>query len=278
MRGPGLKRTSVKPVIVLVGAGRMGSALLKGWLARGIGPVTVVEPKPSSEIRKLAKQKKITLLAQPSAVAGKQRAACLVAIKPQVLKGEAPALAGFASQGALMLSIAAGTSIAAMKQAWGPKARIVRAMPNTPGAIGAGISGLFAAKGATAADRKLAAGLLSALGDVVWVAKEELIDSVTAVSGSGPAYLFLMAEALTAAGIAQGLPPAIAERLARATVSGAGALLAADRTAASALREAVTSPGGTTAAALGVLMAEDGLPALMKRAVAAARRRAEELR
>ena len=261
----------------------MGSALLKGWLARGIGPIIAVEPKPSPEIRKLARKKAISLVALPSQVTAKRISACVVAIKPQVLKGEAPALAGFAAakgkqQGALMLSIAAGTSIAAMTAAWGAKSRIIRAMPNTPGAIGAGISGLFAARGATAADRKLASDLLAALGEVVWVAKEDLIDSVTAVSGSGPAYLFLMAEALTAAGIAEGLPHAIAEKLARTTVAGAGALLAADKAPASALREAVTSPGGTTAAALGVLMADDGLPALMKRAVAAARKRAEELR
>ena len=151
-------------------------------------------------------------------------------------------------------------------------------MPNTPGAIGQGITGLFAAKGTTAADRKRAETLLSALGETLWVAQEDLIDSVTAVSGSGPAYLFLMAEALTDAGIAEGLPRAQAEKLARATVSGAGALLAADKSSAAALREAVTSPGGTTEAALKILMAKDGLPALMKRAVHAARQRAEALR
>jgi pyrroline-5-carboxylate reductase len=165
-----------------------------------------------------------------------------------------------------------------MSKAWGKKARIIRAMPNTPGAIGAGITGLYAAKGATAADKKRATALLSALGETVWVAKEGLIDSVTAVSGSGPAYLFLMAEALTEAGVAEGLPREQAEKFARATVSGAGALLAADKSPASALREAVTSPGGTTAAALYVLMAENGLTPLIKRAVQAARKRAEELR
>jgi pyrroline-5-carboxylate reductase len=150
-------------------------------------------------------------------------------------------------------------------------------MPNTPGAIGKGITGLFAARTVKAADRKRATALLSALGETVWVSKENLIDSVTAVSGSGPAYLFLMAEALTEAGIAEGLARPLAEKLARATVSGAGALLAADTSAASALREAVTSPGGTTAAALEVLMAKDGLSGLMKRAVHAARKRAGEL-
>jgi pyrroline-5-carboxylate reductase len=263
--------------ILLIGAGRMGSALLKGWLKSGAKSIQVVEPQPSPELRKLAKAKKISLFAVPSQVKRKP-SVCVVAIKPQVLKGEAAALAGFAASGALMLSIAAGTSIAALTKAWGRKARIIRAMPNTPGAIGAGITGLYAARGVTPADRKRAIALLSALGQTEWVAKEELIDSVTAVSGSGPAYLFLMAEALTEAGIAEGLPRAQAETFARATVAGAGALLAADRSTASALREAVTSPGGTTAAALSVLMADDGLVALMKRAVQAARKRAEELR
>jgi pyrroline-5-carboxylate reductase len=255
----------------------MGSALLKGWLARGVKSVTAVEPKPSVGLRKLARAKKIALFAAPSEVKRKP-SVCVVAIKPQVLKGEAQTLAGFAQAGALMISIAAGTSVAALAAAWGKKARIIRAMPNTPGAIGHGITGLYAAKGATAADKKRAASLLSALGQTEWVAREELIDSVTAVSGSGPAYLFLMAEALTEAGVAEGLPRAQAEKFARATVAGAGALLAADKSPASALREAVTSPGGTTAAALAVLMADDGLAQLMKRAVKAARKRAEELR
>src|SRR3954470_84751 len=255
----------------------MGSALLKGWLKSGVKSIQVVEPKPSPELRKLAKAKKVTLFVAPSEIKRKP-SVCVVAIKPQVLKGEAGALAGFAQAGALMISIAAGTSVAALIRAWGRKARIIRAMPNTPGAIGAGVSGLYAAKGATAADKKRAASLLSALGQTEWVAKEGQIDSVTAVSGSGPAYLFLMVEALTEAGMAEGLPRVQAERFARATVAGAGALLAADKSPASALREAVTSPGGTTAAALAVLMADDGLVALIKRAVQAARKRAEELR
>jgi pyrroline-5-carboxylate reductase len=255
----------------------MGGALLKGWLARGVKSITVIEPKPSPELRKLARAKKITLFAVPSEVKRKP-AACVVAIKPQVLKGEAETLAGFAQSGALMISIAAGTSVAALAAAWGRKARIIRAMPNTPGSIGHGITGLYAARGATVADKKRAASLLSALGATEWVSREELIDSVTAVSGSGPAYLFLMAEALTEAGVAEGLPRAQAEKFARATVAGAGALLAADKSPARALREAVTSPGGTTAAALAVLMADDGLAQLMKRAVKAARKRAEELR
>jgi pyrroline-5-carboxylate reductase len=255
----------------------MGGALLKGWLARGVKAITVVEPKPSAELRKLARAGKITLFAAPSEVK-RRPSVCVVAVKPQVLKGEVQSLTGFAQSGALMISIAAGTAVTAMAAAWGPKARIIRAMPNTPGAIGRGITGLYAARGTTAADKKRAASLLSALGETVWVAREELIDTVTAVSGSGPAYLFLMAEALTEAGMAEGLPRAQAEKFARATVAGAGALLAADKAPAAALREAVTSPGGTTAAALSVLMADDGLMQLMKRAVRAERKRAEALR
>jgi pyrroline-5-carboxylate reductase len=255
----------------------MGSALLRGWLAKGVKSITVVEPKPSVQLRALAKKKQIALVAAPSAARGKP-SVCVVAIKPQVLKGEAGALASFAQGGALMISIAAGTSVAALVKAWGAKVRIIRAMPNTPGAIGAGITGLYAARGVTAADKKRATALLSALGATEWVNRETLIDSVTAVSGSGPAYLFLMVEALTSAGIAEGLSKVQAEKFARATVAGAGALLAADKSPAGALREAVTSPGGTTAAALAVLMADDGLTALMKCAVKAARKRAEELR
>jgi pyrroline-5-carboxylate reductase len=256
----------------------MGGALLKGWIARKIGPVIVVEPKPSPELRRLAKKKVFTLVDAPSRVTAKKLSACVVALKPQILKGEAPVLADFARSGALMISIAAGTHTKSLFKAWGAKARIIRAMPNTPGAIGQGISGLFAARGTTAADKRKATALLSALGETVWVAKEDLIDSVTALSGSGPAYLFLMAEAMTEAGIAEGLPRDQAEKLARATVAGSGALLVADKSPASALRQAVTSPGGTTEAALKVLMAEDGLAALMKRAIHAARMRAEELR
>jgi pyrroline-5-carboxylate reductase len=260
--------------ILLVGAGRMGAALLKGWIARGIGPLTVVEPKPSAELKTLAKKKKLALVAAPPA---KKFAACVIAMKPQTLKADAGSLVAIAGSGALMISIAAGTSTKFMSAAWGRRARIIRAMPNTPGAIGHGITGLFAAKGANAADRKTAEALLAALGETLWVKAEALIDAVTAVSGSGPAYLFLMAEALTQAGIAEGLSKTDAEKLARATVSGAGALLAADKSPAAALRQAVTSPGGTTEAALKVLMAGDGLAALIARAVHAARKRAEAL-
>ena len=256
----------------------MGGALLKGWIARKAGPIVVVEPKPSAALKALARKRTITLLATPSQMTAKRIAACVVALKPQILKTEASAMAGIAQSGALMISVAAGTHTDLLFGAWGKTARIVRAMPNTPGAIGHGITGLYAAPGTREADKRKAVSLLSALGETVWVAKEELIDSVTALSGSGPAYLFLMAEAMTEAGVAEGLPRDQAEKLARATVAGAGALLAADKAPASALREAVTSPGGTTAAALSVLMAKDGLIDLMRRAIHAARQRAEELR
>jgi pyrroline-5-carboxylate reductase len=182
-----------------------------------------------------------------------------------------------ARSGALMISIAAGTTIRSLKHAWGKNARVIRAMPNTPGAIGRGISALYAPAGIRAADRKLAQNLLAALGDTLWVNRESLIDSVTAVSGSGPAYVFLLVEALAEAARAEGLSKSAADRLARATIAGAGALLDADQRAAADLRKDVTSPGGTTEAALRVLAASDGLKPLIARAVHAARKRAAEL-
>jgi pyrroline-5-carboxylate reductase len=265
----------VNKSVLLVGAGRMGGALLKGWLAQGLSP-EVVEPNPSAELRKLARKRAINLLANV-AVASPRPRACVIALKPQILKTEVVTLAALAQSDALMISIAAGTSIRTMRKAWGKEARIVRAMPNTPGSIGHGISALFAATRATGADRKLAESLLVPLGETLWVQRETQIDSVTAVSGSGPAYVFLLAEALEKAALAEGLPADAARRLARATVAGAGAMLEGNPRAASELRRDVTSPGGTTEAALNILMAQDGLESLMARAVHAARKRAQEL-
>lgn len=262
--------------IILIGAGRMGGALLKGWIASGIGPIEIVEPHPSPALGKLVKAVGLVLHKELASAPPRARA-CVVALKPQLLKSEAGKFRGIAEAGALMVSIAAGTSLKTMTGAWGRKARIVRAMPNTPGAIGRGISALYASAQATPADRKLAESLLAALGETVWVAREALIDSVTAVSGSGPAYVFHLVEALAEAGKAEGLPPEIAEKLARATVAGAGALLDTDPRPTADLRRDVTSPGGTTEAALRVLMTEDGLKTLIARAVAAANRRAKEL-
>jgi len=263
--------------IVLIGAGRMGSALLSGWAARNIALLVAVEPAPSAALKSLCRRHHIALFPHAGSIDSLGAAACIVALKPQILKSEAERLRPLAQSGALMISIAAGTNVATLRRAWGANARIIRAMPNTPGAIGRGITALYAAPGTNARDRKLAGHLLAALGETLWLSSEGAIDSVTAVSGSGPAYVFLLVEALAAAGQAQGLPRATAQRLARATVVGAGALLDADPAPAARLRQNVTSPGGTTAAALNVLMARNGLAALMTRAVTAARRRAREL-
>jgi pyrroline-5-carboxylate reductase len=257
--------------ILLAGAGHMGGALLKGWLPRR--GITVIEPKPAPWLRK---EKSVALLSTIEDASGRYDV-CVVALKPQVLKTEAARLKPVADGGALMISIAAGTTIKSLAKAWGSKARIVRAMPNLPGQIGKGISALYAGPNTDAKDKTIATALLAALGQTVWVAREGLIDSVTAVSGSGPAYVFLLVEALAAAAQAEGLPRAVADQLARATITGAGALLDADPRSATDLRIGVMSPGGTTEAALKVLMAKDGMARLMARAVAAANKRAREL-
>lgn len=263
--------------VLLVGAGHMGGALLSGWAARKTGPVIVVEPHPSPGLKALAKRNNVAIFARADSIDSVRARVCVVALKPQILRSEAARLRPIAESGALMISIAAGTSVASLRKAWGPTARIVRAMPNTPGAIGRGISALYAAKGVTAKDKRLAEQLLAALGETVWVKREGDVDIVTAVSGSGPAYVFLLVEALADSAQAEGLPLALAEKLARATITGSGALLDADPSPAARLRQNVTSPGGTTAAALAVLLAKNGLSALMRRAVKAAHRRAREL-
>ena len=270
------KRASRRSVL-LIGAGRMGSALIKGWIqAKTFSAIHVVEPAPMPALKSLARKRAVTLHAvlpaEPPAVA-----AVVLALKPQVLKGEDKLLRALGNTGALVLSIAAGIGTPLLRQKLGGSGPVVRAMPNTPGAIGRGITVLCAAGKLSEADRALVEDLMAALGETLWLADESLMDAVTAVSGSGPAYVFLTVEALAAAGRAQGLDVATAERLARATVSGAGALLAADSRPAPDLRKEVTSPGGTTEAALNVLMASDGLESLMRRAVDAATRRGKDL-
>ena len=263
--------------IVLIGAGRMGGALLKGWLANGLSSVEVVEPNPSSLLRALARKRAIALYDRIEAVRPMNIRVCVIALKPQILKIEAPKLKAIAQSSALMLSIAAGTRIATLVKAWGRGPRIIRAMPNTPGAIGRGITAIYTPPGAKFADRKLAQSLLAPLGETILVSREALIDTVTAVSGSGPAYVFLMVEALAAAGEKEGLPREAAEKLARATITGSGALLDAEARHPSELRRDVTSPHGTTEAALKILLSRNGLHSLMARAVAAARKRGAEL-
>jgi pyrroline-5-carboxylate reductase len=261
--------------LVLIGAGKMGGALLAGWLAGGLDPnaVVVVDPKPPADTKALLDKAGIVPLAAPPA--GVTARLLLLAIKPQMMGDALPALKALVGPHTLSLSIAAGTTVATIESALG--GAIIRAMPNTPAQVGRGMTGLFANPAATDEDRELAASLLAAVGETGWVNSESLIDAVTAVSGSGPAYIFLLAEALTQAGIAAGLDPELAARLARQTVTGAGELLYRSELSPEELRRNVTSPGGTTAAALDVLMAEDGLARLMTLAVAAAKQRAEEL-
>lgn len=258
--------------ILLVGCGKMGSAMLAGWLERGIACADVVVVEPSvpdlGAVRVMASDAAIPSDFSPDVV--------ILAVKPQVMAEVAPPYARFAP--AVFLSIAAGKTIAFFRNALGPDAVIVRAMPNTPAAVRRGITVCCAGAAVSAEVRGLCQSLLEAVGEVGWVEDEGLMDVVTAVSGSGPAYIFLLAEAMEAAGLAQGLPPELAERLARATVSGAGELLRLSPESAAQLRKNVTSPGGTTAAALSVLMAESrGLACLMTEAVAAATRRGREL-
>ena len=265
---------SIKGPIVLAGAGKMGGAMLSGWLARGLDPkhVAVIEPHPSAEISALATQG-VRLNPQPKEIAA--ASTLVIALKPQTFREAAPALKSCTGASTLVVSIMAGTTIASVTEICGGS--VVRAMPNTPAAIGRGITVAVAASNVTAAQRATADALLRATGSVEWVEDEKLMDAVTAVSGSGPAYVFLLAEELARAGVEAGLPSELAGRLARETVAGSGELLHRSELASATLRENVTSPGGTTAAALQVLMGPDGMQSLLTRAVAAATKRSREL-
>ena len=261
--------------LTLMGAGKMGGAMLEGWLAAGLAPerATVLDPNPSEAIRALCAGRGVGL--NPDRPAEPE--VLVLGIKPQGLEAAAPVAAALAGEGTLVVSILAGKTVADLRARL-PRARaIVRAMPNLPASIGRGATGAYATSEVTDAQRRAADALLAANGLVEWVAEEGLIDAVTALSGSGPAYVFLLAEAMAAAGARAGLPADLAARLARATVSGAGELLARSALGPDELRRNVTSPGGTTAAALDVLMAEGALPDLVVEAVAAAKRRAGEL-
>jgi pyrroline-5-carboxylate reductase len=264
--------------LALVGAGKMGGAMLQGWLAGGLAPsrILLLDPSPALEIAALAEARGIAI---NPAVANQTAPEVLVlAVKPQMLDAAAPGLRRLASAHTLVLSIIAGKTIANL-QARLPEARaFVRAMPNTPAAVGRGITGAAANETASARQRLLAESLLSAVGRFEWLPGEDLIDAVTALSGSGPAYAFALVEALAEAGVALGLDQGQAMRFARATIEGTGELMHREpEVPAARLRENVTSPGGTTAAALAVLRAPDGLASLMRRAVAAAHKRAGEL-
>lgn len=259
--------------LVLLGCGKMGSALLQGWLDRGLPPdaVHVIDPAPSDWLRGSGVHVNAELPASP--------AIAVIAVKPQMMGDALPALQSMGGGDTLFVSIAAGTPLTVYEAVFGTESPIIRAMPNTPAAVGRGITAIIGNRSARADHLALAETLLSAVGQVVRLDAEDQMDAVTGVSGSGPAYVFHMIECLAAAGAAQGLPEDLAMRLARATVAGAGALSeAADETPAQ-LRRNVTSPGGTTRAGLAVLMDDAaGLPPLIRRTVAAAADRSRELK
>jgi len=258
--------------VVLAGAGKMGGAMLTGWLAQGVeaSKLAVIDPAPSSEIAALTAK---GLRINPSDLHG--ASVLVVAVKPQMFADAAPQLRALVSPSTLVISIMAGVPIAKLSQACGGK--VVRAMPNTPAAIGRGVTVAVADTGVESTQRTIADALLRATGSVEWIEDEALMDAVTAVSGSGPAYVFLLAEELARAGVAAGLSPDLATRLARETVAGSGELLHRSELSSETLRKNVTSPGGTTAAALEVLMGPGGFQPLLTRAVAAATKRSREL-
>jgi pyrroline-5-carboxylate reductase len=266
--------TQIEGTIVLVGAGKMGGAMLSGWLAQGLDAsrVTVIEPYPSDELRALAAQ---GARLNPTSQDIGAVTALVIALKPQMFREAGALLRSFAGPSTLVVSIMAGATIASIDEVCGGS--VVRAMPNTPAAIGRGITVAVAAGNVSTGQRAVADALLRATGSVEWISDEALMDAVTAVSGSGPAYVFLLAEELARAGIEAGLPPDLATRLARETIAGSGELLHRSELALATLRRNVTSPGGTTAAALDVLMGPDGMQSLLTRAVAAATRRSKEL-
>jgi pyrroline-5-carboxylate reductase len=275
------RKTSTKPLasfkgsLVLVGAGKMGGAMLEGWLARGLRPktVTVLDLKPSKRIEDLVRRG-VALNAAPKKT---KASVIVVAVKPQDAASTLASLAPRADASTLVISIMAGRTLAFLKDGFPDGAPIVRAMPNLPASIGRGMTVAVGNRKVGETHRKIATDLLSACGSVEWVNDEKLIDAVTAVSGSGPAYVFLLAEALTAAAIAAGLPAGLAARLARETIAGAGELMLCSPLDAATLRKNVTSPGGTTAAALEVLMGPGGFETLVTTAVAKAARRSREL-
>ena len=261
---------------LLVGAGKMGGAMLSGWMAEGLDPSAIVvsDPGPPEEVRDLLARHGIQLVDQPPT--NIRPALVMIAVKPQLMDLVLPGLTPLVADDTLVLSVAAGTPVAKFEAAFG-KVPIVRAMPNTPAMVKRGITGAFPTAAVSAEQRDLVTTLLSSVGQVVWLTAEEQIDFVTGVSGSGPAYIFWLAECLAKAGENVGLPKNLAEQLAFATVTGAGELMHQSDTHPSTLRKNVTSPNGTTAAALEVLMAEDGMEPLLRDAVRAAVRRAGEL-
>lgn len=270
-------RIDLKGPLLLVGAGNMGLAMLSGWIARGLpaSQVLVQDPSPPPAARAFLDQHGIP--AQARLDTALTPAVIVMAVKPQIMGEVLPSIARHVGPDTVLLSIAAGRTIASFEQALSAGTAVVRAMPNTPASVGRGITVCAANAHVTPAQRQACDGLLAAIGAVGWVEEEGDIDAVTAVSGSGPAYVFYLAECMAAAGVAAGLKPELAEKLARWTVAGAGELLHRSDLDAGTLRQNVTSPNGTTYAALQVLMADDGMRPLLERAIAAAAKRSREL-
>lgn len=260
--------------LLLLGCGKMGGAMLRGWLAKGLSPdqVTVLDPRPADWLCEL-QAKGLRLNVQPDT----PPAIAVIATKPQIMGDAIPGIAAFGNGPTLFLSIAAGTSIATFEDMLGLETPVVRAMPNTPAAIGAGISALVANEQVTADQLGLAERLLAAVGETVLLDCEEQMHAVTALSGSGPAYVFALAEAMAGAGQELGLPKDMALRLAVATIAGAGRLMMETGTAPDVLRDQVTSPNGTTAAGLDVLMRPDGIAELTRQTLEAAADRSRTL-
>ncbi|WP_395830251.1 pyrroline-5-carboxylate reductase [Elstera sp.] len=264
--------------LLLLGCGKMGGAMARGWLASGtVDRVTIVDPhRPSDPV--IAADPRVVWVPEVAALeAPGALDAVILAVKPQMMDGALSALTPKLTGTPLILSIAAGKTIAYFRQYFDAALPLVRSMPNLPAAIGRGVTVCVVTESVTAAHQKLATDLLSACGAVEWVADEKLIDAVTALSGGGPAYVFALIEAMTEAGIAVGLAPDLAGRLARVTVAGAGELVHQSDLPASTLRENVCSPGGTTIEAIKVLMGPDGWQPIITRAITAATRRAEQL-
>jgi pyrroline-5-carboxylate reductase len=266
--------------LVLLGAGKMGGAMLDGWLERGLDPrqVRVIDPHLDAARASELRSRGVLVASSDGDPAGSLPAKVLVlAVKPQTMAEALPAAAPLAGRQTIVISVAAGIRLSTLEAGFAPGQPVVRAMPNTPAQIGQGMTVAVPNAHVARGQRDLVDRLLAAVGAVAWADDEALIDAVTAVSGSGPAYVFLLAECLAEAGRQAGLPADLAAQLARQTVAGSGALLGGSALPPDELRRAVTSPNGTTAAALAVLMAEDGLQPLLTRAVAAARKRSIEL-
>ncbi len=264
--------------LLCLGAGKMGGALISGLLDRGFSSelILIQDPAPPTETQAVIDANGIRCAASFEAL-DVPPAVILAAVKPQVMDDVFPSAARLAGRETLTVSIAAGRTLASFEKMLGPGAAVVRAMPNTPAAIGQGMTVCCANSSTTSKQREVATRLLAAVGEVAWVEVEALMDAVTAVSGSGPAYVFHLVECMAEAGVAAGLDRELANQLARETVAGSGALLAQSDLEAGQLRRNVTSPGGTTAAALDVLMDDEAMKKLFERAILAAKARGEEL-